>query len=224
MTMDDKVGRSIVNINRDTKIYGSFSSEPGNFGCEFHNLGFQTLGINAIYKSFRISSIRQALEAMRTLDIKGAGISMPFKRDVIKYADVLSEEVELIGAANTLVQDSDGHIEARNTDYIAAKEFLANYKFDILNILGNGGYSRAVQYACQLMGKKFRIFDRNNWADLYLLHDATIFNCTPVSLHPPESCRYIDCLISTQTGRALSFLQAAAQFLFYTGQSYPFDD
>ena len=163
------MGKSILNIDKNTQIYGSFSSKPGNFGCEFHNKGFQALGINAIYKSFQISNIQRALEAMQTLDIRGAGISMPFKKDVIGYVDILSEEVELIGAANTLLLDQDGHIKAHNTDYIAIRKFLANYEFDVLNILGNGGYSRAAQYACQLMRKEFKIFNRNNWDDLYRL-------------------------------------------------------
>ena len=222
-----KVEKSMVNINRDTKIYGSFSSEPGNSGCEFHNRGFQVLGINAIYKSFKILNIKQAIDAMRTLDIKGAGVSMPFKSDVIKHVDMTSTEVDVIGAANTLL-NCNGYITAHNTDFTAAKVLLTNiqheWPFFEVNILGNGGYSKAVQYACRLIGKEFKLFTRDNWDDLHQLHDTMIFNCTPMNenwVHPPKSCKYIDCLISTQTGQTLSSIQASEQFKLYTGQFYP---
>ena len=39
-----------MQINKDTKIYGSFSSNPGNNGCVFFNRKFQENNINAIYK------------------------------------------------------------------------------------------------------------------------------------------------------------------------------
>ena len=39
-------------IDKDTKIYGSFSNNPGNNGCKFFNAQFKKEGINAIYKSF----------------------------------------------------------------------------------------------------------------------------------------------------------------------------
>ena len=38
-------------INKDTKIYCSFSSNPGNNGCIYFNTKFQQNNINAIYKS-----------------------------------------------------------------------------------------------------------------------------------------------------------------------------
>lgn len=227
MTLRGLRVKSIVNINKDTAIYGSFSQEPGNFGCEFHNKGFQVLRINAIYKSFKIFNIRHALDAMRTLDIKGAAVSMPHKVDVVKFVDEISPEVEVIGAANTLVQDVDrnGSIKALNTDYIAAREYLAALHTTAhLHILGNGGYSKAVQYACIQLEMDFTIYDRDNWDNLYRLRNELIFNCTPQTrdwVRPHESCEYIDCLITTETGQQLSTIQAKAQFKIYTGQDYP---
>ena len=46
-------------INKDTKIYGSFSSNPGNNGCTFFNNKFQENNINAIYKSFYSDNIKK---------------------------------------------------------------------------------------------------------------------------------------------------------------------
>ena len=190
----------------------------------FHNKGFRELHINGIYKSFKIDDIGNAVLAMKTLDIKGAGISMPFKIRCLKYIDYQSAEVNIIEAANTLVHHN-GKITAYNTDYLAAKSFIANLTFDgVLNILGQGGYSRAVQYACRQLNKKYDIFNRDNWDDLHSLKDSVIFNCTPMNeewVNPPPSCMYIDCLASTETGQALSDLQAKAQFKIYTEHDYP---
>ncbi len=183
------------------------------------------MNINAIYKSFKIDQISDAISAMKTLDIKGAGVSMPFKIECLKYIDDQSDEVDTIGAANTLV-NRNGKIRAYNTDYLAVKTFISSFKFDRLNILGRGGYSKAVQYACHQLNKDYFIFNRDNWDGLHSLKDAVIFNCTPMNpewVKPPESCTYIDCLATTKTGQALSDLQAKAQFKIYTGHDYPHD-
>ena len=78
-------------INKDTKIYCSFSSNPGNNGCEFFNNKFQDQNINAIYKSFYSDNIEDSIKAVKTLDIKGFAISMPFKVEVLNYVDELSQ-------------------------------------------------------------------------------------------------------------------------------------
>jgi shikimate dehydrogenase len=212
-----------VNINKETKIYGSFSASPGNFGCEFHNEGFRALHINAIYKAFRIKDIRRAMDAMRVLDIRGAGVSMPFKQEAILVADYIETEAADIGATNTLVQ-RDGYITADNTDHIAIHTMLDCLPFDVLYILGNGGYSRAAQYVCKKLGKEYRLITRRNWTDIQKLNNELIFNCTPVErdkVKPPESCSYLDCLVSTDTGRTLARVQAAEQFRIYTGLPHP---
>ena len=43
-----------MEINSETKLYGSFSLKAGNLGCKLFNEAFQKHNINAIYKSFSI--------------------------------------------------------------------------------------------------------------------------------------------------------------------------
>ena len=212
-----------MKIDKDTQIYCSFSSNPGNLGCEFHNRGFETLGINAIYKSFKVHNIVRAIEAMRTLGIKGAGVSMPFKADALKYVDAVTAEAALVGATNTLV-NRDGSIAAYNTDYHSAKEVIDELPDGDLHIIGNGGYSKAVQTACMMLKRKFHVFNRDNWDGIHHLKESLIFNCTPIGkdlVRPHESNTYIDCLASTDTGKRVSDGQAKLQFKFYTGFDYP---
>ena len=82
-------------INKDTKIYCSFSSNPGNNGCKYFNNLFERKNINAIYKSFYSDNIQKSIEAVKTLNISGFAVSMPFKTQVLKYVDKLTNLVRL---------------------------------------------------------------------------------------------------------------------------------
>lgn len=209
-------------INSETQIYCSFSSNPGNFGTQFHNAGFELLNINALYKSFKSSNIKQSLEAMVALDIKGAGISAPFKIEVLKYCHELSQEVKDIGSANTILNDS-GKLIAYNTDCLAIARALAKFPINHVNILGEGGYSKAVQYTLKQLGRTYSIINREQWYRLLYLRDSFVFNATPVkNIQVHESNIFVDCDVNTKTGKALASFQAAAQFELYTGLKYPY--
>ena len=169
-------------IDKDTNLYCSFAKEAGSTGCAFHNSGFNRLNINAIYKSFSVENIEDALMAMRTLNIKGAGITMPFKKEVLKLVDVVVDPVPVIGSANTII-NNNGILEARNTDWLAARDLLATYKLKqkCLYVLGNGGYANAVRYACDFLDIPNKTITRTNWdQQLQVLIDCVVFNCTPV--------------------------------------------
>ena len=212
-------------IDKDTDLYCSFAKKAGSTGCAFHNFGFNKLKINALYKSFSVENVEEALMAMRILNIKGAGITMPFKKEVLKLVDVQVEPVSIIGSANTII-NNDGILEARNTDWMAARDFLTtyNYRYKRIYILGNGGYANAVRYACDFLNFPNKTITRKNWNQLQELTDCIVFNCTPVEdikniLH--SSVQFIDCLVSTETGKQLADLQASYQFKLYTGLEFP---
>ena len=100
-------------INKDTKIYCSFSSNPGNNGCIYFNTKFQQNNINAIYKSFYSDNIQKSIEAIKTLDISGFAVSMPFKIEVLKYVNEIDLAAQEIGAANTII-NKDGYLNEIN--------------------------------------------------------------------------------------------------------------
>lgn len=197
-------------IDKDTIFCCSFSGVAGNFGCQFHNAGYQALGLNYVYKPFSVTDIGPAVQAMKTLNIRGAGVSMPFKVEVLKYVDTMSADVEAIGAANTLVNDN-GVITAHNTDWLAAQKILPPGK---VYILGNGGLAKAVAY----VAKNVNFITRDNWAELDSVRNAVVFNCTPVPVSPHASNVYINADVNSETGRKLAVWQAAEQFKLYTGK------
>ena len=208
-------------INKDTKIYCSFAKEAGNVGCKVFNSAFNYYGLDAIYKSFSVNDIKSAVDSVRTLNIKGFAITMPFKIEVIDYLDELQPGVHSIGAVNTVINDN-GYLIGYNTDYLAAKEVLDECLGTDLYILGNGGYSRAVQHAAKDLGYKPHIISRSNWKNIKDIEDSIIYNCTPVKkIKVGKSNKFIDCIVSTPTGKRLSWIQASHQFKLYTGKEWP---
>ena len=208
-------------INKDTEIYCSFAEKAGNVGCKLFNASFNYYGMNRIYKSFSVNNIQDAVNAVKTLDIKGFAVTMPFKTEVLDYVDYMSNGVKAVGAANTIINEK-GILSAYNTDYNAAKEVLDERLGIDLYILGNGGYSRAVQQAAKDLGYNPNIITRNNWNEIKEIRDSIIFNCTPVeNIEVDKSNNFIDCIVSTPTGKRLSWIQASHQFKLYTGKELP---
>ena len=202
-------------INKDTKIYGSFSLNAGNNGNIFFNNYFEIFKINAIYKSFSIKNIELAVKSAKCLNFGGFAVSMPFKREVIKFVDEISPEVTRIGACNTVINKNDKLI-AYNTDYLSIKSIISIY--DNIIILGNGGMASASRYAANLLNISFETITRKNWNEIKNLKNKVILNCTPVSnIEIDNSNIFIDTLPTTESGINIHRIQAKEQFYLYTG-------
>jgi shikimate 5-dehydrogenase len=198
-------------INKDTKLFCSFSDNPGNNGCVFFNNKFQENNINAIYKSFYSDNIKKSIEAVKTLNISGFAISMPFKIEVLKYVDYIDKAASEIGAANTIINDN-GYLKAYNTDWLGVKQFIPN-SIKFLNILGNGGFSKAVQYFCTQSNIPFIIITRDKWHVIPSL-TGHIFNATPIEV--TTNGNLIDGRPLTKQGKLIANLQAEEQYKLYT--------
>ena len=212
-------------IDKNTEIYCSFAEKAGNTGCQMMNSAFYYYGLNKIYKSFSVSNIEDAVKSVKTLNIKGFAITMPYKTQVLECMgaqDFCADNVVEIGAANTILNDN-GILTAYNTDYLAAKTVLGKCSGSNLYILGNGGYSKAVQEAAKYLGFKPQVITRDNWDDIKLIKSNSItYNCTPVENISVKSLYFIDCIVTTESGKELATLQAAHQFKLYTGLDFPF--
>ena len=208
-------------VNKDTEIYCSFAEKAGNTGCQMMNTAFHWYGLNKIYKSFSVDNIEEAVNSVRTLDIKGFAITMPYKIEVLNYVDVTDAAVSQIGAANTVINEG-GRLSAYNTDSYAAMTYLDMYdNKKKLYIIGNGGYAKAVKWA----SNSFNVnqITRDSWDELFDIKDSIVYNCTPVDITDwiDKSNDFINCLVTTQTGIDLATLQASKQFELYTGLEFP---
>ncbi len=134
---------------------------------------------------------------------RGLNVTIPYKTDAVRLADVRSPAVEALGAANTLVRDANGRIVAENTDVLGFSWLLDRFCRTRLHdsarralegrevlVLGSGGASRAVCYALETVGGAVpRVISRrgpDSYDGLAERHPraALVVNTTPVGMFP----------------------------------------
>lgn len=133
-------------IDRDTQMCISLAARPGNHGNRFHNYLYDLLGLNMVYKSFTSSDIGATIAGIRSLAIRGAGVSMPYKESCMPFLDRIDPSAAAIDSVNTIVNDS-GVLTGYNTDFIAVKSLLEDAHLDTATpfaLLGAGGMAKAV--------------------------------------------------------------------------------
>jgi shikimate dehydrogenase len=118
-----------------------------------HNASFRKLNLPYAYAAFDIppAKLQEAMNSFRTLQFRGANVTIPHKEAIIEYLDDISDEAKSIGAVNTLVNDA-GRWIGYNTDgigYIRSLREEMNLSLDGLNVLvlGAGGAARAIGYS-----------------------------------------------------------------------------
>lgn len=205
-------------INKDTLLFGSFSENPGNNGCKFFNKGFNKQKIDAIYKSFYSIDIEKTVMAVKHLRFSGFALSMPLKKQIFPYLDVLSDSVLSTGAANTVLI-RDGLLYGYNTDVIGVYEFFKRKKIGYLNIIGNGGFSSAIQYAMNLHKIEYKIWDREMIKNIDGVKGKYFINATPANIETKNNM-LIDARPFTKEGKRIFKFQALEQFKLYTGKEY----
>ncbi|RBL65197.1 shikimate 5-dehydrogenase, partial [Pseudomonas sp. MWU13-2625] len=128
------------------------SGRPGNFGLRFHNHLYEQLGLNFYYKAFSSQDLPGAVCGIRALGIRGCGVSMPFKEACIALVDELDASAAAIQSINTIV-NTNGHLKAYNTDYIAIAQLLETHAATIdLTVAApvGGGMAKAVPIALRV--------------------------------------------------------------------------
>jgi shikimate dehydrogenase len=141
-------------ITRDTTLCISLSGRPSNLGTRFHNHLYAELGLDYVYKACTTTDLPSAVAGIRALGIRGCGVSMPFKRDVIALVDSMDDSALAISSVNTIV-NTEGHLRAYNTDYVAVVSLLRTYGVPVdasFVVLGSGGMARAVVAALRDSG------------------------------------------------------------------------
>ena len=113
-----------------------------------HNLAIARLGLDYAYLAFEVDDeeLPAAVEAMRTLKVRGWNVSMPNKMRILTCVDTITPAAELIGASNTVVNE-DGRLTAYNTDGVGAMEALRFFDHApegrTITIIGAGGAGTA---------------------------------------------------------------------------------
>lgn len=174
-----------------------------SYSVEIHSLFYKINNMSAHYYLFEIDKkkLYSAVEGMKTLNIKGLNVTIPYKTEVMKCLDNISEEAKKIGAVNTITLEND-KTHGYNTDYYGFKHLLKKNDIHIENksvfILGSGGSAKAIyQVVLDKNPKEIFVVSRKEEVEgfeeakvvpySYLNGIKTsdiIINCTPVGMHP----------------------------------------
>lgn len=177
----------------------SYSLSP-----KIHSEILKSLNKNGAYKLFEIDRYRlkNFTEAIKLLKISGCNVTIPYKKDIMKYIDIVSEEANKIGAVNTIFL-KDEKLYGYNTDYFGFGYMLKTSNIDVKDrmavILGNGGASSAVlHYLLDNGAREVYIVSRNpnkevfefentkliGYEELNSLSGDILINTTPVGMYP----------------------------------------
>ncbi|CAM4109849.1 Shikimate 5-dehydrogenase-like protein [Pseudomonas reidholzensis] len=143
-----------ITPSKDTVLCISLAGRPGTFGVRFHNHLYQQLGLDYYYKAMTTHDLPAAVAGIRALGIRGCGVSMPYKEACMALVDEVDPSAAAIESVNTLV-NSDGHLKAYNTDYIAVRQLLEQHQVDpdtAFALRGSGGMAKAVASALRDAG------------------------------------------------------------------------
>jgi shikimate dehydrogenase len=146
------------------ELCGSLSRWAVPLGASMHQAAYEALGLPWHYVPFEIEphELDKAVAALRTLRIRGAGVSMPFKLDVMRHCDRVEPLAARIGAVNTLVREGS-EIVGHNTDWLGAvkalEEMISLQERRVL-VLGAGGAARAVAFGLLERGASVTLCNR----------------------------------------------------------------
>lgn len=143
-------------------LCGSLSLHPVSLGAAMHLAGYRALGLAFTYVPFAVTDLEGAIRGMRALGIRGFGISMPFKQDVVPLLDELDPVARTIGAVNTVVNEG-GRLVGHNTDWIGALRAVEEQRAVTgtrVLLIGAGGAARAIAFGIKERGGVLTIANR----------------------------------------------------------------
>ncbi|MEA3423888.1 MAG: shikimate dehydrogenase [Bacillota bacterium] len=142
-------------MDSQTNLYGLIGHPIlHSMSPEFQNKLIELFNINAAYLAFDVEkdqfdSIRNTI---KTLNIKGLNVTVPYKETIIPYLDKIDESADRIGAVNT-IEYIDGQLIGYNTDASGFIRMLKELDVNIDNhkvvVLGAGGAAKAIIYALE---------------------------------------------------------------------------
>ena len=123
---------------------------------KLHNYWLKKNNINGTYDKEKLNSndLEKLILRVKTNEIYGINVTVPFKKEIISYLDELSLEAENTQSVNTIYLDND-KVKGHNTDVDGFELSLSNIKFDVkgkkIFILGAGGVVPSIIFSLKKM-------------------------------------------------------------------------
>ncbi|RFZ78861.1 shikimate dehydrogenase [Lacrimispora amygdalina] len=147
-------------ISGRTGLMALIGSPVGHSGSPaMYNYSFEKLGLDYAYLAFDVTveEVEKAIEAVKTLRMRGCNVTMPCKTEALKYMDELSDAARITGAVNTIVNEN-GKLTGHMTDGQGFVDNLRDHGVEIkekkITICGGGGAATAIQVQCALEGAR----------------------------------------------------------------------
>jgi 3-dehydroquinate dehydratase / shikimate dehydrogenase len=226
-------------LGRRTRVYGVIGNPIAHsLSPQLQNAGFQARRVDAVYLPFLVRDLRDFIDSIEPLGIRGFSVTLPHKQRILRYLDGCDPLAAKIGAVNTVVVRGGGKLYGYNTDYVGVLRSLERrmpLRGSRVLIVGAGGAARAVAFALAQSGATPCITARRPaqakalalaaggqavaWQRVRREFFDSVVNATPVGMHPlvgrsPLGARDLNCRLVFDTiyrPRTTRLLQLAAQ-------------
>ena len=152
-------------------------------------------------------------------DFTAINVTIPYKKTVLPYCDVLSETAKILGAVNTLVRTPDGKLLGHNTDFYGFSAMLDRTGLSVRGkkalVLGSGGASNTAVAVLQERGAEVIVISRSgeeNYQNLSRHADAALLvNATPVGMYPHNGVSPVELALFPQVEGVLDMIYNPAR-------------
>ncbi len=197
------------------EFFGLLGEKLGHsLSPEIHGAILNSIDKAGAYKLFEVErdKLEEFIRAVKLFKVKGFNVTIPYKQDIMKHLDFISEEAKRIGAVNSVVL-KDNKLYGYNTDYFGfGATFEKNnitFKNKVAVILGTGGACKAAfTYILDDEVRELYLVSRNprdvelyinddrlkviNYDELKHIKGDIIINSTPVGMFPNKNRCPID--------------------------------
>ncbi len=142
---------------------------------DMHNAAFAKLRLPWVYAPLDVSSkqIKSALELLRSFNVRGANVTVPYKESVLPHLDLIEPEAKWLGSVNTIYRKGD-RLCGTSTDGEGFLRSLGSWRKKLKGtrglLLGAGGAAKAVAGALAGSGVKgFYISNRSGHRAVQLI-------------------------------------------------------
>lgn len=183
-----------------------------------HSEIFKDMNINATYelKELNALELQSAIDDLRSNKYNGYNVTIPYKKEIMKYLDEISDEAKEIGSVNT-VANVNGKIIGYNTDYYGFYNELLHFNVEVKNkdcyVLGTGGASLAIYKALKDLGGNVYYVSRKPMNDITISYEElsnknidVIVNTTPVGMYPNLGVSPLDKTITKKARYVLDII------------------
>lgn len=130
-----------------------------------HNAAFNAQKLDYAFLAFKVkpAELENAINGIRSLNIRGLNVTMPHKSSVLNFLDRIDLSAQIVNSVNTIL-NRENKLFGFNTDGVGALKALRENgvepKGRKVLLLGAGGAARAIAYAMAKESDELAVLNR----------------------------------------------------------------